>query len=76
MSENERPPTVTEITRSATISEQNVIIAAAYFALLDARDSMIERGVKPGLDAVVAAIEKIEEWRQKRDPEPKPKERS
>lgn len=56
----------TEIARASTISEQNIIIAAAYDALVAARTQL------GSFQTVDAAIERIENWRQKRDPkEPK-----
>ena len=53
----------TEIARASVIAEQNAIIAAAYDALIEARNRS-----RADLPRVLAAIEQIEEWRQKRDP--------
>lgn len=51
------------IARRAIIAEQNQIIAAAYDALLLVRRTS---AAYPEVDAV---IERIENWRQRRDPE-------
>jgi hypothetical protein len=52
--------------RPAIITEQNAIIAAAYGALLDARDCMAHANCD--LSRINAAINQIENWRQQREP--------
>lgn len=59
----------------AIIREQNSLIASGYAALILAtdflRDELPEtnpRLRRQAVDIIYAAIEQIEEWRQKRDP--------
>lgn len=67
----------TEVARKGTIMEQNGLIAAAYAALHTARVSMTNNDCgRPEIEEVEAAIGLIEEWRQKREPAAKPKERT
>lgn len=60
---------VTSITREFIIGQQNEIIAAAYGALVAARNTGLHA---PEIDA---AIEQIENWKQQRDPAPAHKAR-
>ena len=58
---------VKEIARNGIIGEQNRLIAAAYEALLAVRDDSLPRDEIEQL--ACSAIEAIESWRQKRDPD-------
>lgn len=59
----------TTIARDGIIGEQNEIIAAAYDALLDARDRLALTSIDhQTFTKIDAAIKRIECYRQKRDP--------
>lgn len=56
----------TDVARRSIIAEQNLVIAAAYTALTEARNALCDGATRA---TVVSAIEAIEHYRQKRDPE-------
>ena len=66
-------PTATEIARIGIIREQNKLIAAAYAALLDARAYVLLTPVTPSMGEcagkICGAVNLIEDWKQKREPE-------
>jgi hypothetical protein len=61
--------TASYVARRSTIAEQNLIIGSVYSSLLDARESLESRDQQSALRDIKSAIEDIENYRQKRDPE-------
>jgi hypothetical protein len=61
--------TASDVARKGVIAEQNLIIGSVYSSLLDARESLESRDQQSALRDIKSAIEDIENYRQKRDPE-------